>query len=173
MTIPGGTGKLCSESLPVESLATGANALSMLNDVTQSDAIGVLERMMQFAGQRHRIIAHNIANIDTPGFRPVDVSVEEFQERLRDAVEARDARGAAGGGSLPLADSREISFSEHGVTLRPQPAGDNILFHDQNDRSAEHIMQDLVENFMAFRTAAQFTRKQFALLESAIAERVV
>jgi flagellar basal-body rod protein FlgB len=145
----------------------------MLNGVTQADAIGVLERMMQFAGQRHRIIANNIANADTPGFRPVDVSVDGFRAQLREAVDRRNDAHAAGEGALSLEDSREVTFEESGLTLHPEPVGDNILFHDGNDRSPEHMMQDLVENFMVFRAAAQFMRRQFALLESAIAERVV
>ena len=58
------------------------------------------------------------------------------------------------------------------MTLRPSPTGDNLLFHDQNDRDVERIMQDLVENFMAFRTAAQFLRSRFDLISSAIRERI-
>ena len=46
----------------------------MIDGVTNADSIPVLERMMQFAGARHRLLVHDIANLDTPDFRPVVVS---------------------------------------------------------------------------------------------------
>ena len=54
----------------------------MIDGVTNADALPVLERLMQFAGRRHQIIVNNIANLDTPGFRPVDVSVDDFRAEL-------------------------------------------------------------------------------------------
>ena len=58
------------------------------------------------------------------------------------------------------------------MILHPQPVGDNILFHDGNDRSVERIMQDLVENFMTYRMAAQFLRSRLDQISTAIRERV-
>lgn len=141
----------------------------MIDGVTNGEAIGVLERMVQFAGQRHRLIANNIANFDTPGYRPQDVSVAEFQDRLAEAV---DERRAAGGHQLAPSDSESIEFTTTGIELHPQPIEDNILFHDGNDRDLERTMQDLVENFMTFRVAAEMLRGRFALINSAISERV-
>lgn len=144
----------------------------MIEGVVNSDAIPALERMMQFAGSRHRIITNNIANIDTPGFRPRDVSVSKFQAQLGEAIdESRETNGNSGG-SLPLRDSQQVDFHEHSMALHPDAAGENILFHDANDRNLERMMQDMVENFFAFRTAAQFLRGRFQLLDRAIAERV-
>ena len=57
----------------------------MIDGVTNTEGIASLERLVQFAGQRHRLIVNNIANFDTPGYRPTDVSVTDFQEQLGDA----------------------------------------------------------------------------------------
>ena len=46
----------------------------MIDGLNNADALPVLERVLQFAGQRHRLIVNNIANLNTPGFRPMDVS---------------------------------------------------------------------------------------------------
>lgn len=143
----------------------------MIDGVVNSDAIPVLERLVQFSGQRHRLIVNNIANLDTPFYRPVDVSPTEFQQQLGQAIdERRDAFGNAGG-QLRMADTDQISFTPHAVQLHPDAAGDNILFHDQNDRSVERIMQSLVENFMVFRSAADILKSRFDLINSAISER--
>ena len=144
----------------------------MIDGVTNADAIPVLERMVQFAGQRHRLIVNNVANLSTPGYRPVDVSVGAFQNQLGEAIDARRARFGAAGGRLDVADSRQVRFQVGRVSLHPQPAGANILFHDGNDRNVERIMQDLAENFMTFRTAAELLRSRFDLINTAIRERI-
>lgn len=142
----------------------------MIDGVTTSGALPVLERMMQFAGARHRLISNNLANLSTPGFRPEDVSVSAFQQSLRDAIDARKAGDRAGG--LALTDSREVVVHRDGLELRPQPRGDNILFHDGNDRDLERLMQSLVENIMAFRAASQLLRNRQLVLNEAIRERI-
>jgi flagellar basal-body rod protein FlgB len=144
----------------------------MIDGVTNAGAMPVLERLVQFAGQRHRLIVHNIANIDTPEFRPLDVSAAEFQRQLGEAIDARRAGKGLSRHTLPLEDTRQITFESDTVRLHPEPAADNILFHDQNDRDVERIMQDLVENFMAFRTASDLIKNRFNLINTAIRERL-
>jgi len=142
----------------------------MIDRLTDTGSLPILERMLQFAGARHRLIAHNVANIDTPDFRPVDVDPEVFQSRLDEAIESRRARGGRGG--LDLRSGGGLEFAERGVVLRPEPAGDNVLFHDLNDRDLERMVQDLVENFMSFRLAADLARGQYDTLRTAIAGRL-
>ena len=89
-----------------------------------------------------------------------------------DAIEARDMRSGAQSGDLELRDSPHIRFRPDGMEFDPHPAADNMLFHDNNDRNLETLMQDLVENFMVFRQAAELIRSRFDLLNAAIAERV-
>jgi flagellar basal-body rod protein FlgB len=144
----------------------------LIDGVTNADSLPVLERMVEFAGARHRLIAHNIANIDTVGFRPLDVSVEAFQSQLGRAIDVRRAEHGNAGGDLAPASSREVEIGPDGVILHPEPIGDNILFHDMNDRDPERLMQSLVENFMAFRTAAELLRSRFDIINTAIRERV-
>lgn len=127
---------------------------------------------MQFSAQRHRIITNNIANLSTPGFRPQDVSVEAFQEQLAKAVDERRAGDTSFAGDLPLRSSREVKVQPDGLMLQPQPIGENIMFHDGNDRDVERTMQDLVENFMTFRAAAQLLKTRFDAISTAIRERL-
>lgn len=144
----------------------------MIDGLTNAGAIPVLERVMQFAGARHRLLTHNIANLSTPQFRPLDVSVPEFQAELSEAIDQRRARPTAGGDDLKLANTDDVEFRENEIVLHPKPAGENILFHDQNDRDLDRTMQGLVENFLTFRMAAQFMRKQFDTVQTAIRERL-
>ena len=69
-----------------------------------------MQRVVQFAARRHTLIADNVANLSTPGFRPVDVSLDEFEAALGEAVEARRSRGQARFGALEVASTSTVQF---------------------------------------------------------------
>lgn len=145
----------------------------MIEGLANSGAIPALEATVRFAGQRQRLIAHNIANLSTPNFQPQDVSVAGFQAQLDDAIQRR--RAATGGthGSLEIRDTREVIADAQGeLRLSPGTPAPNILFHDRNNRDVERTMQDLAENAGMFRFAAEMLRSRHDLLRSAIAQRV-
>ncbi|MCZ6836358.1 MAG: hypothetical protein O7G85_11340 [Planctomycetota bacterium] len=144
----------------------------MIDGVTNSDAIPALEKLMQFAGRRHTLIVNNIANLSTPGFRPTDLDVESFQAMLGEGIDERRKANGAGGGDLNLKSTRELDFSNNRLEVTPQALGENILFHDGNDRNLERIMQDLIENASTFRMAADFFRSRMDLINTAIRERI-
>ncbi len=144
-----------------------------IDQVTNADAAPVLEAAVQFAGRRHALITHNIANLDTPAFEPVDVSVKDFQAQLADAVDRR--RSASGGqkNDFRLESTREVSQNADGsIRLNPKTHGNNILFHDRNNRDLERSMQDLVENVAAFRVASDLLRQHTAMIRTAITGRL-
>ena len=145
--------------------------MNLIDGVTNAGAVPVLQRAIQFAGARHRVLAHNVANLSTPHFRAVDLSVEGFQAAIGEAIDRRE-RERNGRGDLEIDDTDELEFAAHGLRVAPQPAGDNILFHDRNDRDLERTMQALAENFMTFRFAAEMFRSRFALIDTAIRGRL-
>jgi flagellar basal-body rod protein FlgB len=142
----------------------------MFGELVNSGATAALESVIRFAGGRQRIIAHNIANLTTPGFQSVDVSVGAFQAQLRAAIEQRRAEG--GTAELKLGASDEVEVGDDGsMRLTPRSGGDGVLMHDRNNRNLERSMQDLVENATAFRVAADLLRARQQLLNAAISER--
>lgn len=144
----------------------------MIEGLNNADVLPVLERVLQFAGQRHRLIVNNIANLNTPGFRPMDVSVKAFQAQLGEAVDARREERGPFGGALNLKESKQVSFTNNRLFLHPEAAANSILFHDGSEKNIERSMQDLVENFSTFRLAADLLRKRVQLLETAIRGRI-
>lgn len=144
----------------------------MIAGVTNSDAIPALEKLLQFSGRRHTLIANNIANLSTPEFRPMDLNVDSFQAMLGEGIDRSRKTHGATGGDLPVKSTRQLDFSQDRLEISPEALGENILFHDGNDRNLERIMQDLVENASTFRMAADFFRSRFELLNTAIRERI-
>jgi flagellar basal-body rod protein FlgB len=119
----------------------------------------LLERLVHFTQQRHTLLAENIANVSTPGYQQRDVSLSEFQKRLRQRVEQRKQ---AGPGKTSFNDLRaEVENPERG-----------ILFHDRNNRSMEQLQTDLASNAMRHNFYVELLRKQYNGLNTVLKERV-
>lgn len=140
----------------------------MIEGLFNGGAMPVLERMVQFTGQRHGVIVNNIANLSTPNFRPKDLSTEKFQKQLRRAVQDRRATVMPRHGELRLQDTREFRFHPGRLESRPETLDENILFHDRNNRDLERIMQDLAENTLAHTAGIEMLKSEFSLLRIAI-----
>ncbi len=144
----------------------------MIAGLTDGGAIPVLERVAQFTAARHERLAHNIANLDTPYFKPADLDPGQFQSQLREAVERRRRGPRPISGRLPLKDSRDLRFHSHGIEARPRFNNENVMFHDRNNRDLERIMQDVAENTLAHTAALELLKGEFNLLRTAIRERL-
>ena len=119
----------------------------------------LLERTLEFTAQRHRLIAENVVNVDTPGYVQRDMSLEKFQGMLRRRVEDRRS-GPPGATSFSDIDG-ELEHPER-----------SILFHDGNNRSMEQLMSDQAKNALMHNMVVELLKKQFASLENALRERI-
>ncbi|MEW6246999.1 MAG: flagellar basal body rod protein FlgB [Nitrospirota bacterium] len=122
----------------------------------------LIERTLDLRGARHRVIASNVANEETPGYRAKDL---HFQ----------DALAAAARGRLPvtLAVTHASHIGPQGdglsrVTgrLAEVPSGDLPL--DANSVNLELEMAKLSDNAMHYNTAATILAQRFRQLMSAI-----
>lgn len=119
----------------------------------------VLERVLEFTAARHRLIAENMANVDTPGYLQKDLDVRKFQRLLRDRVAQK---GQAADGASGFEDiSAEIEHPRRG-----------ILNHDGNNRSMEQLTSDLAKNAMLHNMVIELLHKQFQQMDMALKERV-
>jgi flagellar basal-body rod protein FlgB len=146
----------------------------VIDQLTNAGAMPSLELTMRFAAQRQRLIAHNIANLDTPNFIQKDVSPDGFQRMLDRAVRERRERTGGMHGELEWSETRELRRDgRSGITLSPDTPGGGVLFHDRNNRDLERLMQSLTETTSAFRVASDLYRSQRGMIHGAIAERVM
>ena len=136
----------------------------MLNAVFQSSTLPVLEQVVNFTQARHGVLAGNVANLDTPGYRTRDLSPQLFQERLKEAVEA----------------SRRPQTTTYGQATHynVEAFGDvkdsfkSILYHDDSDVSLEKQITEIAKNQSQHNLAINIMAAQFRLLRAAITERV-
>jgi flagellar basal-body rod protein FlgB len=101
---------------------------------------GQLERYMDLLSARQKLVASNIANADTPGYRTKDI---DFQSEFRNAT-----------GAVPRAGE---------VNELP-------VKNDGNNVSLDREARLLAENALRFQVASQLMKAQITAVRSAIQE---
>jgi flagellar basal-body rod protein FlgB len=137
----------------------------MFQGIFQSTTIPALEQVVNFAQARHTVLAGNIANLGTPGYHARDLSVEDFQTRLKEAIEAAHQPPAP-----PSLGDPDRSRPNRLADVAKSPT--SILFHDQSNDAAEIQVTEMVKNQLQHNMALAIMTSQFRLLQTAISERV-
>lgn len=114
-----------------------------------------LEHVLDFHLARHGVLASNLANAETPGFRPKDLV---FAEQLA-AAEGPQAPGApvVAGAQQPV-ESTEVGY----VEVEKNPTGP-----DGNGVRLEQAMAEVSANRIRYNTALELVRRRMALLRYA------
>lgn len=131
--------------------------------------ISGIERQMRYLAERQRVIAQNIANSETAGFKSKDVAAPNFADLLSQqdsgGTAARIAKPrvtltagmAALGARAPTGDGSVIL--DHDVT-ETKPDGNNVTLEDQLLKMGQ-VQAD-------FAAMTSLYRKQQALLKAAL-----
>lgn len=123
-----------------------------------SDLLSVapFHRSLDYHSNRHNVLASNIANVNTPGFRP--------KELLR--VEAEEFKN-----TLPLVRTEHEHFVNAGLPeihdLTVVPDESNIGGLDGNNVSLEREMSKLEANDLRYQSAARLVSRHLAMLRYA------
>jgi len=101
---------------------------------------GQLTRYMDLLSARQKLVASNIANADTPGYRTQDI---DFQREFLNAA----------GGSPQIIDIPDLKIK-----------------NDGNNVSLDRESRLLAENALRFQLASQLMKSQIRVVRSAIQE---
>ncbi len=149
----------------------------MVPSLFEGSQIGVLEQVVNFSQKRHGVLAGNIANIDTPGYKTRDLSPEKFEASLKKALTSRNERQT-------IRSQQQIPFDL--LTVGNENANQSIddfkgvkdsmkeiLYHDGSDVSLEMQITEISKNQATHNLALNLMSAQFRQLKAAISERVV
>jgi len=106
----------------------------MLDPVSQN-----IVKYMDVVAQRQKLVAANIANVDTPGYRTQDLDFEA-----------------------------EMNRQTAGEPARPIGVPDLKVKNDGNDVSIDRESKLLAENGLRFRLATSLLRDRFNMLKQAV-----
>lgn len=124
--------------------------------------IEMLKTRMHWHQARQKVIAENVANADTPGFRPNEMAQPAF-----------DARGRAAGGSLSVArtSAAHLSLRETRPGLAERAAERFEVRPSGNAVNLEEEMLRAADNQSDFQLAASLYQKSLQLMRTAIGRR--
>ena len=148
----------------------------MLSSMFNASTIPVLEQVVNFTESRHGVLAGNVANLDTPGYKTRDLSPEQFQQSLKDAIETRnqpvepfDSRSF---GLTSANNTQQREAKQAAAFGKVKDSMKSILRHDGDDVSMEREINEIVKNQQQHNLAVNIMSAQFRLLRAAITERV-
>jgi len=122
----------------------------------------VLEQVVNFTAARHNVLAGNIANLDTPGYRAADLSPEMFQSQLKEAVEASHAEQTG---------PSDASGDESDAYKAVAATAHTLVYHDGTNLDIEQQASELAKNTMEYNLALSLMTSQFHTFEAVISER--
>jgi len=152
--------------------------VAMHSFLFQSSTIPVLEQVVRFTEARHGVLAGNIANLDTPGYKTRDLSPTVFQQQLKEAIQAsRQLPSPAYENNTLQITSTASDQSLYGRRLtafrKVEESMKSILRHDEGDVSLERQINEMIKNQQQHNLAIAIMTAQFRLLKAAITERPV
>lgn len=125
----------------------------------------LLERTLDLRTARQRVIASNLANEETPGYRATELN---FLDQLRSAYHGRPPVVLAATNARHFGLVRPQRFETVSGRLSQVPVGDLPL--DGNSVNLELEMAKLTDNVLQYNAAATILAKKFQGLLSAIRE---
>lgn len=125
-----------------------------------SRTIALLSRALDFQSANHHVIAGNLANIDTPGFRPKKLRFDQELQRAADKTGVR----------LKTTNPKHFPYSSEGFkgsfsveTIDTGPMGSDTLNIDTE-------MAKMMKNNLLYEVSTRLLAKKFQSLKTVISE---
>lgn len=128
--------------------------------LTDVPILSMLRTRMQWHQDRQRILADNVANADTPNFRPHDLVAPSFDSLAMAAAAPPLARTDPGHQANPE-QTPSFGRTEGGFEIRP--AGNGVRQEDE--------MMKIASNQMDFQAVTTLYTKSLSLLKIAVGKK--
>jgi len=132
--------------------------------ITDVPILSMLRHRMQWHQERQRVLAENVSNSDTPGFRARDLREPEFRGGApvagRNGVQlVRTDVGPVGGSD---GSSSKFAYDRQGGA-EVRPTGNGVNLEDE--------MMKVAQNQMDFQAATALYGKSLGLIKTALGRR--
>ena len=137
----------------------------MFSSLFNTTTIPALGEVLNFAQARQTVLAGNIANVNTPGYRLRDLSPVAFQEQLKEALaQSKEAEQGTSPGLIRNDSGGPLSQVRRNL--------ENLVYHDDTNIDLEKQVAEMTKNHLLHNFALTVMTDQFQLLQTAISERV-
>ena len=110
----------------------------------------LLEKMLDVSSVKHKVIANNIANVNTPGYKKMEVS---FADQLEKAVNE--------------SSMNKFDTFQPKIVISKEDTG-KIVRNDGNNVDMDKEVSSLVKNTLSYNIYTQLLSKKFEGIKSAI-----
>jgi flagellar basal-body rod protein FlgB len=154
-------------------LSSGAMAIFaeafMIHDL---NTFSSLKQRMRFLQSRQKVLAENVANADTPGYKPKDIAQIGVDPATRGSDAARRMRSAYVSAAPSLQTTNPMHLTggakgagtvDRGATFETRPSGNAVNLEDE--------MLKVSQNQIDFQTAANLYQRGLATLKIALGRR--
>lgn len=119
------------------------------------NTIRALEKMLDVASFRQKVLASNIANADTPGYKAKDIS---FQKELNKAINPPSPPGGIGG----------LAQGAKGQSYEVYETVTTMLNRDGNTVNLDIEMAKVAENTLVYNAATQLMTMKMRMVKDVI-----
>lgn len=121
----------------------------------------MLKNRMAYITERQSVLAQNVANVDTPGYKPKDLEKVNFRQMATSAAKKVDLKTTnpkhVGGNSF---DAGKFAVVRQKDTFEIKPSG--------NEVSLEQQMLKMSENSLDYQTTTSIYRKMTEMMRNAL-----
>jgi len=120
----------------------------------------MLRTKMQWHQERQRLLAENVANADTPSFRPRDLTPLDFGRQLQAASGGGLAMMRTAQNHINASDTATLFASERQGKYDVKPAGNAVNLEDE--------MMKVASNQMDYQAAISLYSRSMGLIRTAL-----
>ncbi len=123
--------------------------------------LNLLETSLNASSLRHNVIANNIANVDTPGYKRMEV---DFERQLQKALSSNN---------IQLNTTNSLHITNLKVEkIKPEVKLDDrtSLFNNNNNVDIDYEMSQLAQNALWYQSLTDILNYHFSQLRQVITE---
>lgn len=123
-----------------------------------SNALGIHERALNLRSQRSEVLANNIANADTPGYKAKDLDFKEILGNARESMEnMRTTNSSHISDDYDEFGGAELQFKN---PLQPSVDGNTVEVHEEK--------ADFLKNALQFQASFRFLNEKMKGIKAAL-----
>jgi len=123
----------------------------MIDGVFSGSNYLMARKMLDYSNLRHEALAGNLANIEVPGYKRMDVSATDFQSQLSKAVKSGSAQKINNVQPQVTMDTNAVSSREDG-----------------NNVEMDHEMMEMSRNSLEYEYLTRYINHDYQMIRSAI-----
>lgn len=129
-------------------------------DLDKLTLFGMMKGKLRWLNQRQDVLAQNVANADTPGYRARDLKAFDFQDMVKRPQNKLNMNATTAGHLAGRVQRNGVADETIGPSYETSPDGNAVVLEEQ--------MGKVGENQLSHRLITELYRKQISMLKTAI-----